>query len=268
MKAQVPGNTRMNAFRIYIDEAGDEGFTFRPDRTGSSEWFVLSAVITRVEDDLEAVKLIDRVRLELNRDASKPLHFRNLKHEHRLPLVAAIGRAKLRTVSVLIHKPSVEADHFGNGHLYRYATRLLLERVSWLCRDARKDPSHCGQLIFSNRASMCYGDLCAYLAHIRTKNDDSVRIDWTSVDCEKVRTEQHHQWRGLQVVDAVASSMFFAARLDRNGFNEPRYAELLRPTVYAHQGRRFGYGVKVMPAEIVRHAPPLPGTEWLRQEGW
>jgi len=43
-------------FKVYIDEVGDPGFTFKEDdtvhgRAGSSEWFVLSAVLQPLELD-------------------------------------------------------------------------------------------------------------------------------------------------------------------------------------------------------------------------
>ena len=55
------------SFVVSIDESGDEGFA-----TGSSEWFVLSAVVTRKCNDLEAVKLVDRVRTLLGRPPRSP----------------------------------------------------------------------------------------------------------------------------------------------------------------------------------------------------
>jgi len=64
-------------FVVYIDESGDEGFSFG---AGSSDWFILSAVITRKADDLDTVKLVDAVRTRLEKPFRKPLHFRDLRH--------------------------------------------------------------------------------------------------------------------------------------------------------------------------------------------
>src|SRR5574343_823575 len=128
------------SFVAYIDESGCEGFTFLPGENGSSRWFVLSAVIVRKENDNSVVQLAREARTLLKKNPKKALHFRELKHEHRVPLARLIGNASLRTVSVLIHKPSiVEPEVFQNQRysLYRYATRLLAERISWLCRDHR-----------------------------------------------------------------------------------------------------------------------------------
>src|SRR3546814_12453405 len=78
---------------------------------------------------------------DLGRPARSTLHFRELKHEQKIPYVRAIAAAPLRTVSVLVHKPSLnepetfQAEKF---RLYFYLTRYLLERVSWLCRDHRR----------------------------------------------------------------------------------------------------------------------------------
>jgi len=42
-----------SSFRVYIDESGDEGFTFLPDEQGSSRWLVLSALVFRREGKIE-----------------------------------------------------------------------------------------------------------------------------------------------------------------------------------------------------------------------
>jgi hypothetical protein len=88
--------------KVYIDESGDEGFKFD---LGSSEWFVLSAVITRAEHDMEAVKLVDEVRSLISskdRRGARPraqLHFRDLKHHQRVPYVGRISSGRLRAIS-------------------------------------------------------------------------------------------------------------------------------------------------------------------------
>jgi hypothetical protein len=92
-------------FVVYVDESGDEGFRFG---AGSSDWFVLSAVVTRRATDLAVTRLVDDVRASLNRPARKPLHFKDMRHEHRLLYVDRIAHADLRTISILVHKPSLQ----------------------------------------------------------------------------------------------------------------------------------------------------------------
>ncbi len=239
-------------FVAYVDESGDEGFSFE---AGSSKWFVLSTVVTRKQRDIETVKLVDRVRNLLNKPDKKPLHFRDLKHEQRLPFVAAIAEAELRTISVLIHKPSLkEPEKFQERYrLYFYAVRLLLERVSWYCRD-HKTPNDEGdgsvEIVFSNRSGMSYSEMREYLTHLQKQMDFSdIRIDWSAIKLDKIKAYSAGKRMGLQIADAVASSFFYAVQPSRHGFTEDRYARMLKPIVYHRQKRYRGYGAKFWPKE-------------------
>ena len=91
----------------YIDESGDEGFTFRVDGSGSSRWLVLSALVMRKENDIAVVRVAEEARSILRKPSKHPLHFRDLKHEQRVALSRLIGQMPSRTVTVLIHKPSI-----------------------------------------------------------------------------------------------------------------------------------------------------------------
>jgi hypothetical protein len=242
-----------SSYTAYIDESGDEGFVFRPNEKGSSRWLVVSAVVFRKSKDHDAVRVLREVRALLGKDPKRALHFREMKHEHRIPYVRAVAAAPIRTVSVLIHKPSItEPEKFQSDpfRLYRYATRLLLERVSWLCRDFHKQGEGDGgcELVFSNRSAMSYDDLRAYLTHLKAEPSSNVRIDWSAIDPQKVRAVNHDQLAGLQMADAVASSLFFAVNLSQYGEAEDRYFRMLRPTVYRHaKSGELGYGLKFWP---------------------
>lgn len=255
------------SYRVYVDESGDEGFAFLPNERGSSRWLVLSAAVFRKSRDLHAVSVMRSVREALGKPPGKALHFRELKHEQRIPLVRAIAGAPLRAVSILIHKPSiVEPEIFQNEphRLYRYATRLLLERVSWLCRDNRVEGEGDGsaELIFSNRSAMSYQDLGKYLDHLHAQhaNGVDIRIDWSVIRSESVRAVNHDQLAGLQIADAVASGVYQAVNLNQYGDAEPRYLQTLRPILYRHKGTASGYGLKVWPVDLAglcEHFPHL-----------
>ncbi|MFW6132920.1 MAG: DUF3800 domain-containing protein [Planctomycetota bacterium] len=186
------------SFVTYVDESGDEGFLFKGLGRGSSVWFVLSAVVTRKHRDLPTVRLVDEMREVLGRTHHSPLHFRRLKHHQRLPYLQRIARARLRAVTVLIHKPSIrQPELFGERYrLYFYAARLLLERVSWLCRDhSHRDDSGDGstQLFFSNRAGMSYEEMRVYLDKLqrRSRTGEDIRIDWSVVRPDQLRAVAH-----------------------------------------------------------------------------
>jgi hypothetical protein len=234
-------------FVAYIDESGDEGFTFRPDGSGSSRWLVLSVLVLRRENDARVIQTAREARELLRKPPRFPLHFRDLKHEQRVALARLIGQLPTRTVSVLIHKPSIpEPENFQREAyaLYRYASRLLLERVSWLCRDHRRKDGQV-ELIYSNRSAMSYDELRAYLEKLKAESTQKdVRIDWNLIDPARVRAVNHDQLAGLQLADAVATSAYYAVTPNIYGDIEDRYLRLIAPTIYRHQRRAEGYGLK------------------------
>ena len=240
-----------SSFVAYIDESGDEGFTFREDGSGSSRWLVLSALVMRKENDADVVKTAKTARALLGKPDKHPLHFRDLKHDQRVALARLIGQMPSRTVSVLVHKPCIpDPENFQREAyaLYRYASRLLLERVSWLCRDhRRKQDAGNGQveLIYSNRSAMSYDALRDYLLRLRADADHrEIRIDWRIIDPAHVRAVNHDQLAGLQLADAIATSAFYAVTANRFGDTEDRYLRLINKTIYRHEGKAEGYGLK------------------------
>lgn len=176
------------------------------------------------------------------------MHFRNLRHEHRVPLARMIGEAPLRHAHVLVHKPSIADPEIFQQEaysLYRYTIRLLLERVSWLCRDTARDGEGDGtaELIFSNRSAMSYDDLRQYMERLRGVNE--CRIHWPSLDLDRVRAVNHDQLAGLQIADAVATSAFYAVHKSQYGETEDRYLRLIARNLYrARSGNMDGYGLK------------------------
>jgi hypothetical protein len=237
-------------FVAYIDESGDEGFKFLDRERGSSRWFVLSATVVRKSNDLNMVEVARAARALLGKPDKYVLHFRELKHEHRVPLVRLIGNAPVRTVSILVHKPSIpnpESFQHDGHKLYRYCTRLLLERVSWLCRSNASSGSGCtADLVFSNRSAMSYDELRSYLRLLKKQSESSadISVKWDAIHPDRVRAVNHDQLAGLQIADAVASSMFFAANRTQYGEVEEGYMRLLNRTVYRNKDRVEGYGLK------------------------
>jgi len=254
-------------FVIYIDEAGDEGFRFN---SGSSEWFVLSGIIVRKAKDLETVKIIDGIRNQLGKPEKKILHFRDLKHEQRLPYVQAIAASNLRSVSVLIHKPSLkEPEKFQVRYrLYFYAVRYLFERLSWYCRDhkTRHDIGDGStEIIFSNRSGMSYDDLKAYFETLKKQTSLSdVRIEWTVIKPDQIVAFTAGRRMGLQIADAVASSFYYAVQVSRYGFTEDRYAQILKPIVYNRDGQFIGYGVKFWPRGVDEKLKTGGKLNWMK----
>lgn len=233
------------SFVVYVDESGDEGFAWG---RGSSEWFVLSAVITRKHEDLQTVKLVDRIRQLLKRPDHKPLHFRDLRHEHRVPFIAEIARSPLWTANLLVHKPSI-ADpglFLGGSRLYFEAVHLLLERVSRCCRRAWPEDGTGGdgtaEVLFSNRSGMSYEELKVSLQVFEEQTEDRPVIR-----CDQVSACSAGRRMGLQIADAVASGFFKAVEPSEYGHTEDRYARMLKPVVYREGETCLGYGLSFWP---------------------
>lgn len=242
-----------SSFRVYIDESGDEGFVFLPDEKGSTRWFVQSATVVRTANDLQLVQLLKNVREKLKKEPKSQLHFRNLKHDQRVPFVRMIGEAPMRHVHVMVHKPSIADPEIFQREaysLYRYTIRLLLERVSWLCGGVPAgDGDGKAELIFSNRSAMSYDDLRKYMAKLQGRPDCT--IQWDSLDLGKLRAVNHDQMAGLQVADAVATSAFYAVHKNQYGESEDRYLRLLARNVYRGRNRKLdGYGVKFWCSDV------------------
>lgn len=232
------------SFVVYIDESGDEGFAFG---SGSSEWFVLSAVVTLKAEDLQTVKLVDRVRQRLGRPEHKPLHFRDLRHEHRLPFIAEISRAPLRVVTLLVHKPSLkEPEELRKGSLlYVRSVHDLLERVGQLCQRGRLLVGDgTAEIVFSNRSGMSYEDL---IESMRTD-----RFEGTPIRHDQIYTYSAGQRTGLQIADAVASGFFKAVEPTAYGHTEDRYARMLKTVLYRKDGVCHGHGLKLWPQSKAR----------------
>jgi hypothetical protein len=247
-----------SSFIAYVDESGDEGFVFHPDGSGSSRWFVLSAAVIRQTNDLQMVSCLNEVRQVLQKPPKTPLHFVDLKHEQRVPYVRRVGTLPMRTVSVLVHKPHInEPEKFQNTKylLYRYATRLLMERISWLCRDQRQEGQGDGtaEIIFSNRSNMSYEEIRDYLRRLIKQSEadpQKIQIDPTVIDPNRIRAVEHSKLAGLQVADAVASGFHFALKVNRYGETETGYLPHLKNSIYRHKGIAMGYGMKLWPEDL------------------
>jgi hypothetical protein len=252
------------SFVVYVDESGDEGFQFSK---GSSEWLVLSASIFRKATEPQDVKLVNDVCKLLGKSPQSGLHFRLLKHDQRVPYIARIASTRTRTISVLVHKPSLrEPEVFREkSRLYIYSVRYLLERVSWFCREKllRGDPGDgSAEIIFSNRSSTSYGDIRDYRKNLQAKD---TQIHWPAIRPDQVYPLPHKQRFGLQIADAIASSFYLALQTNRFGFTEDRFARMLRPIVWRRGSSILAYGLKIWPKEAEAALDYDGSHKWIRE---
>lgn len=182
------------------------------------------------------------------------LHFRELPHERRSALSLYLSRRPIKISSVCWNKRELmddDREHTLNvkTRLYHYTIRYLLERISWLCRDARPSPGNpiC-RLVFAKCKNMKYAGIQNYLRRLQAgEGDDDIRINWPTIDIENIIVKPSSELLGLQIADCVASSVYQGLELNPHGRTEPTYVRHLRRRTY-HRGNNYTtYGMKIMP---------------------
>lgn len=238
-------------FNVYIDESGDEGFR-NPGQIGhatSSEWLVLGGVIVPEEDDLALSRVVDRLRVLLNKPPPKPLHWRFLKkHEKKRAAMASLATEPFTFSVVAIWKPSVTSNFLKTPpHLYNYAARFLIERLSWYADDRGRRLN----LFFENRSATSYTDLASYMQWIQFA-DPNVQIRANSIQ----RFQPVSPTVKLaQVADFYTSASAAALEPDNYGYSEEDYLLRVKHQLYREAGKAIlSYGFKIFPPRGVDHA--------------
>lgn len=170
--------------------------------------------------------------------------------------INALSKCAVRVVTVIANKPVIPEGVYTEKHqLYHYLCRFLLERVSWLCRDLRPDvPEAVGpvKIVFSRRRSIKYDDFQAYVQRLKDTSDPDIRIHWPVIDMAAIEAQDRGSRFRLQLADLATSGITFALEPDFYGNVEPRYARMLKPTIY-HRGHNYmSYGTKMFsPADQI-----------------
>jgi Protein of unknown function (DUF3800) len=253
----------LHSFHAYIDEAGDEGFSFKdfPDK-GSSEWFVIAASIVKETERLSASRALKVTLDPIEEKRKAPVHFAALPHDARVAIAHCLSRMPVTAVAIAINKRAL-AQHTlaGNRRLHFYAARYLLERISWIARDRSQGAGNgkCS-LTFSHCKGLSYELLAEYF---KTLQKQQTQVSWGHLDVERLKVRGHAESIWLRSADAIASGVAQGLELSRHGFCEDKYARLLRPIVYSVGLNYRSYGMKVFPQR-----PPIENErdnryEWL-----
>jgi hypothetical protein len=200
------------------------------------------------------IGLARSIRAALQMQPKAVLHFSKLQHEKRVHVINRIATSWLTVTTVIIHKERIEKPEIfqaGAFRLYKYAARLLLERISWYCRDSATASDCECRLIFEHRARLSYDDLRDYLTILQGQAEtdawlqvllNDIRIHWPAIVPGRVEAAQKAQY----AADCVASGTRAALEY-RHGFTEHRYAKTLKPRVYKRGSNYTSYGLKFFP---------------------
>jgi hypothetical protein len=243
-----------HSFVAYIDESGDDGLArFREigQRGGSSTWLIISACLFRQAHDLDAVAWRDEILSLMPERAGRDIHFAKLNHPQKLMAAQRLAARPLRAISIIANKRVIPPGIYNErNQLYFYMTRYLIERISWLCRDMRRQvPEGDGRvrITFSRRGGMSYRHFREYLLRLQHAQDQEINIHWPVIDIDAIDAKDHSTSASLQLADTVASAFASAFEPDRYGNCEPRYAEALKRIVYERRGNFLSYGLKLVP---------------------
>ena len=244
----------MHTFIAYIDESGDDGL--RRFRTpggggGASNWLILSACVVRASRRLSLVNWRDEIKeVTGKRSPGRSVHFADFNHGQKRAACGVIATKNLRFTSVICHKPSLDGATFTiKNQLYFYLCRYLVERVSWLCRDARpsvKEGDGRAKIVFSRRGGMSYPDFQEYLDRLRKSGDGST-VHWPIIDIHNIEAKDHSRDAGLQLADCGASAVASAFEPDPYGNVEGQYLQAIRRQIYHRNNNYLSYGMKLHP---------------------
>jgi Protein of unknown function (DUF3800) len=97
------------SFLAYIDESGDEGFVFKsaPEK-GSSDWFILSAVVVPTNQDNIIRLAAADMRVALKMEPKAAIHFSDLTYDKRVCAIEKISVLPVKIVSVIINKHAIK----------------------------------------------------------------------------------------------------------------------------------------------------------------
>lgn len=265
----------MAGFTAFIDESGCDGFSF--DR-GSSDFLVVAAIICRTENLAQYDAAVAEARVACRKPENwKFKSFKDLGSvPQRWALVERFAAKACRCVAVAIYKPALIEQGWADnpGDLYFHASKYLLERISWACRDTNKvkavnDPRV--RIVFSERRGLRYDAFRNYL--IRLRNDQgnyNTNTEWAHIDPEIVHPREHDDTDAqLLAADYLASSLGLALERKDQGVFDDRFARLWARKFYRHKAKVIGNGFKVWPDEGLSFLSNEARGEWMKLAmGW
>jgi hypothetical protein len=230
---------RAVSLHAFLDEAGD-----RSHGAKATDHFVMAAVVLDASDLTAASQMLSRLRTDLGRRPTDPLHWRNLKsHSQRLHAAQIVGDFEKLTVSsvVVCKRLLSEAPIRDQDAAYLYTLRYLVERLSWLARDSGTSLTY----TLAHIVRFKLGKLRQYEAALG--REPHCKIAWTHIGGPG-SLNQPARVEHLQIADVAASAMYQAFEPDPYGNTERRYLEAIVPRLYRHPpGPLTSYGLKMHP---------------------
>lgn len=251
-------------FIAYIDESGCEG---GEHGKGASEWFGLTAVVTTQEHAEQFSQKIADFKGEYKRAADWSFKFTGLDPKRKIRICQSLAQLPIIISSILVHKPSLTNEKLRTDHkrLYFYYGKFLVERISWICRDAKaaeNSDKRC-ELVFSKRNKFPYDELREYIRKL-PETDPKSRAAWDHIDADLINAIPHHESDGCIFADAAASALTLAVESTEFGITDSRPQIELLKRYYAPAKVHKGNSIKLFPYEAESYPMTDPRLAWMR----
>ena len=255
-----------SGFTAFIDESGDEGFKFKePPNRGSSQWFILSAIVVRNRNISEEMRKLKEHFSTAFKGPWSKIHFKDLKHEQRSSITNYLSSRPFRVISICWNKKELA---LGGKHtldqqsrLHHYSIRYLMERLSWLSHfKAERGNIEPLVPIFSKCKNLKYNNLRAYISLLKATE---TQIRWKAIDFDNMKVLPSSDRLGLKAADAVASGISRGLELNIHQLCESTHCRHLKRITYSHRGCYLNYGLKIMPCVPVIEPERDYRYEWI-----
>lgn len=242
------GNFEDNDLLAYIDEAGDEGFTFERKCT---KWFLVSSIVLTLNESVAMLNTFNTFRNRYcpTRNLNK-CTFKDFGERDRKNLLKMLAKHNYLTVHASFYKPDIDPKNIMCTYPSMYFIGILdvLERLTWLTKQFGKRRVH---VLISNRNSISSQNLKEYLF---TKSIRANANLWYEERIGKVSLSTPSNHAKLLFGDYSASSMFQTLEETEEGAYEETYFNLflhqkLYVSNHAKHGGVWNNGFKCTPDE-------------------
>jgi hypothetical protein len=235
----IPPKPLPTHYHAFVDESGDDGFS-----PSSTEWLLISAIIIHLPTSPHLSDKWDALKVHVHRRPTDRLHWKKLDHPAKKALLLKLQEIDFSIVSVAAHKRSLTKEQelrLRCPSLYCFATKFLVERLSWFARD-RNSKIH---ITFEDRPQVNFVALKNYIFTVLRVTNANTRISYQHLD--GFNSKHHSQEKRLEMADAIASSIASGLNPDAYGAVETSYAMSLLPRMWERNGNLYSYGLKIIP---------------------
>ena len=213
-------------YNAYIDESGDEGI-----KRGSN-WFILTAIIVKKENDLKLAKIIDEIKQNLEISIKAQLHWNSIKgFPNKKMIIDLLSKQDFHIINILINTQQINS--IPSNRVYNYYSGYLFERLTWFLSDTDTI-----NVNISSRGNLNKKDFCSYL-----ESNKKHRINFSKI--KDIKVYPNAQKKLLQLADVCCSSL--GQVLKYNDDRHRYYIQKLSKKLYRKNNNLLSYGLKIVP---------------------